>query len=66
MTMNLTRTQFVCDQDGKKVAVLLPIEDFEELVEQLEQQEDLKAIREALKDPRRIPWEEAKKELRGE
>ncbi len=63
MKMKVTKPQFVCDEAGKEVAVVLPIDFYEELVEQLEQQDDLKAIQEAMKDAERVPWEQIKKEL---
>ena len=63
MTTRLTEPRFVRDETGTKVAVVLPIDVYEELVEQLEQQDDLKAIEEAMKDSERIPWEQVKMEL---
>jgi prevent-host-death family protein len=49
---------------GKKaVAAVVPIEDLE-LLEQLEDEIDIAAAREALKDPRTIPWETIKKQLK--
>ena len=47
--MTLTEPRFVLDETGNKVAVVLPIDVYEELVEQLKQQDDLKAIDEAMK-----------------
>ncbi len=41
-------TQFLTDKTGKKTAVLLPIEDYEELLEDLK---DLAAIAERREDP---------------
>jgi prevent-host-death family protein len=49
---------------GKKaVAGIVPIEDIE-LLERLEDEIDIAAAREALKDSRTIPWEMVKKRLR--
>jgi prevent-host-death family protein len=49
---------------GKKaVAAVVPIEDLE-LLEKLEDEIDVAAAREALKDPRMIPWETIKKKLK--
>jgi prevent-host-death family protein len=49
---------------GKKpVAAVVPIEDVE-LLERLEDEMDLAAAREALKDPRTIPWATVKRKLR--
>lgn len=49
---------------GKKpVAAVIPIEDLE-LLEALEDEIDIAAAREALKEPGTIPWETVKKKLR--
>ncbi len=49
---------------GKKaVAAVVPIEDVE-LLERLEDEIDVAAAREALKDPRTIAWEKIKKDLK--
>src|SRR5271169_3721995 len=49
---------------GKKaVAAVVPIEDVE-LLERLEDEIDVAAAREALKDPRTISWESIKKKLK--
>jgi len=49
---------------GKKaVAAVVPIEDVE-LLERLEDEIDVAAARRALKDPRTIPWEKIKKDLK--
>ena len=61
--MTLTEPRFVLDETGTKVAVVLPIDVYEELVEQLEQQDDLKAIETAMNDSERTPWEQVKAEL---
>ena len=63
MTMTLTEPRFVCDETGNKVAVVLPIDLYEELVELLEQHDDLKAIEAAMQATERIPWEQVKNEL---
>lgn len=50
---------------GKPLAAVVPIEDVE-LLERLEDQADLDAMREALADPANaepIPWEQVKTEL---
>ena len=47
----------------KPVAAVVPIADLE-LLEKMEDEIDLRAAREALKDPRTIPWETVKKKLR--
>ena len=49
---------------GKKaVAAVVPMEDVE-LLERLEDEIDVAAARKALKDPRTIPWEKIKKDLK--
>jgi prevent-host-death family protein len=47
----------------KPMAAVVPLEDLE-FLEKLEDEIDLKAAREALKDPRTIPWEVIKKKLK--
>ena len=61
--MTLTEPRFVCDETGNKVAVVLPIDLYEELVELLEQRDDLRAIEKAMQNTERIPWEPVKTEL---
>ena len=59
--------QYVVDGNGKRTAVLVPIELFEELVELAEQREDVRYLEEAKKvpgDP--VPLEELEAELRAE
>ena len=46
---------------NKPVAALVPLEDLLR-IEEIEDAMDIKAARQALKDPRRIPWEQVKKE----
>ena len=48
---------------GEKTEVVLPIELYERLIEELEELEDIRDFDEAMKDPDFIPWEEAKKQL---
>ncbi|MFZ2726075.1 MAG: hypothetical protein WAX77_07500 [Methylococcaceae bacterium] len=52
-------TQYITNQDGQKISVILPIEEYRELMEDLE---DLAAIAE-LRDEPTIPWEQVKQEL---
>ncbi len=53
--------QFVIDPDGHKTAVILPIEEYEEMMEDLEMG---RAARESKSQPRRA-FEEVVKELRS-
>lgn len=59
--------QFLTDHDGKPLSVLLPIAEYEALIERLEDLEDLEEAREALARIERgeedtIPWEVVKAE----
>ena len=56
--------QYVVNDQGKKTGVFLTIEDYEHLIEQLEDTEDIRAVALAKSEPDDfIPWDEAKKEL---
>jgi len=52
-------TKFLTDKKGKKVAAVIPIKEYEEMMEDLI---DLAAIVERRNDET-IPWEQVKKEL---
>ena len=54
--------QYVTDANGERTAVILPLEEYEELLE------DLHVIRVAdeTKDEPRVPWEQVKAELVSE
>ena len=54
--------QYVTDANGERTAVILPLEEYEELLE------DLHVIRvaEETKDEPRIPWEQVKAEMVSE
>ncbi len=59
--------QYVVDGNGKRTAVLLPIEVFEELVELAEQRDDIRHLEAGKNVPGEpIPWEQMKAELRAE
>ncbi|TAN71263.1 MAG: hypothetical protein EPN17_02130 [Methylobacter sp.] len=51
--------QFITNADGEKVSVVLSLNDYYEMLEDLE---DLAAIAQ-IKDEETIPWEQVKKEL---
>lgn len=51
--------QFITDENGKRLMAVLPIAEYEEILEDLE---DLAAIAEQ-KDEPTIPWETVKREL---
>ena len=62
--MNRTRERFVVDPEGKKVEVVLPIEDYEILLEDLEELEAIRAFDAAKEfDDEAIPAEQAFKEI---
>lgn len=44
------KTQFVTDDDGKKLAVILPINDYKKIIEELEDLEDVKLYDKAKKE----------------
>lgn len=57
------RERVIVHRGKKAVAAVVPIEDVE-LLEKLDDEIDIAAAREALKDPKTIPWETVKKKLR--
>ena len=58
-----TRVRYIVNTNGEKTEVVLPIELYEQLIEELEELEDIRDFDKAMKDPDFIPWEEAKKQL---
>ncbi len=54
--------RIVLYRDGKPVAAIVPPEDAT-FMDQLEDQLDIEAAREALKEPGTVPWEQIKKEF---
>lgn len=64
-------TRYVVNEDGERVGVILGIEEYERMVEELEESEDILATQaydEAKAEIERgedelIPWEQAKKEI---
>jgi prevent-host-death family protein len=57
------RERIVVHRREKPVAAVIPFEDLE-LLERLEDEIELKAVRESLKEPGTIPWATVKKKLR--
>jgi hypothetical protein len=55
-----TQPQFIINTDGEKVSVIIPLSDYYEMLEDLE---DLAAIAQ-LRNEVTIPWEQVKKELK--
>jgi prevent-host-death family protein len=56
------KERVVLTRRGQKLAAVIPMEDLE-LLDRLEDRIDLEAIKEALKDPETIPWDQVKREL---
>jgi len=54
-------TQFIVDEAGKKTSVILPVEDYEELLEDIH---DLTVIAERKNEPS-ISFDDLKKKLNG-
>ena len=63
--------RYVVDENGKRVAILLDIKEYERMIEELEELEDIRAYDEAkaaLKsgEDEVIPWGQAKQEIEEE
>ena len=63
--------RYIVDENGKRVSVILPIEEYERLIEALEEFEDTRAYDEAKAELERgedepIPWEKVKQEIGSE
>jgi hypothetical protein len=54
--------QYVIDETGQRTAVIVPIEEYEELLEDLH----ITRVAEETKDEQRIPWKQVKAELVSE
>jgi hypothetical protein len=62
--MDELKQQFIKDKKGKKIAVLLPIDEYNKMVELLEEKDDLKEYRKAKAiKSELIPFEQAFKEI---
>ena len=56
--------QFITDEKGKKLAVVLPIKDYYKLMEELEDLEDIKEFEKAMSRKQEyIPFEQAIEEI---
>ncbi len=60
--------RYVVDENGKRVAVLLEVEEYERMIEELEELEDIRAYDEAIAELERgddelIPFEQAVREI---
>jgi PHD/YefM family antitoxin component YafN of YafNO toxin-antitoxin module len=63
--------RYIVDESGKRVSVILPIEEYERLIEALEELEDIRAYDEAKAELERgedelVPWEKVKREIGSE
>jgi hypothetical protein len=61
--------EFVTDEEGRRVRIILPIEEYERLLEAVEDLEDAREHERVMADVRAgreelIPWEQAKREIR--
>jgi hypothetical protein len=58
------KQQFIKDKKGKKIAILLPIDEYNRMVDLLEEKDDLKEYRKAKNSKSElIPFEKAFKEI---
>ena len=62
-------TRYIVDENGKRVSVILPVEEYERLMEELEELEDIRLYDEAKAEIERegsevIPLEQAMREIR--
>ena len=61
------RERFIVDRDGKKTAVILDIEEYERLLEELEELEDIRDYDAALaEDGEKVPFEAVVQEIASE
>lgn len=64
-------THYIVDETGKRVSVVLPVEEYERLLEEAEELEDIRAYDEAKAEIERgedelIPWEQVRGEIGSE
>jgi PHD/YefM family antitoxin component YafN of YafNO toxin-antitoxin module len=63
--------RYIVDENGKRVSVILPIEEYERMIEALEELEDIRAYYEAKAELEHgedtlVPWEKVKREIGSE
>ncbi len=59
--------QFLADAQGRRAWVVLPIEEYDELVEAAAQREDIRRLEEGKKlKGKDVPWEQVKAKLRAQ
>ncbi len=62
--MGAVRQQFIEDSQGKRIAVLMPIDQYNKMLEQLEEIDDIRAYDAAkAKEDEFIPFDQAVKEI---
>jgi hypothetical protein len=62
--MGAVRQQFIEDSQGKRIAVLMPIDQYNKMLEQLEEIDDIRAYDAAkAKEDEVIPFDKAVKEI---
>jgi hypothetical protein len=62
--MGALRQQFIEDKQGKRIAVLMPIDQYNKMLEQLEEIDDIRAYDAAKdQDDEVIPFDQAIKEI---
>ena len=60
--------RYIVDEKGKRTGVILPVEEYERLIEELEELDDIRAAEEARRElesgeDELIPWDQAKREI---
>ncbi len=66
--------RYIVDENGKRTGVILPVEEYERLIEELEELEDVLAVQAYDRakaelengEDELIPWEQAKREIEEE
>ena len=53
--MNTIHPQYITDEQGKKVSVILPLSEYEQLLEELEELEDIRLYDESKKNDQEPP-----------
>jgi PHD/YefM family antitoxin component YafN of YafNO toxin-antitoxin module len=63
-----TNPRYLTDEKGKRVGVILGVEEYEALIEELEDIRDAKEVQAAIRRGEEdvLPWEQAKKEIEAE
>jgi len=62
-TTSKPTVRYIVNAKGQKTEVVLPIVVYERMLRRLEDIEDLRYLKEAMKNPDFVPWEEAERGL---